>query len=449
MSQHSVDSVAMTPPPSTHVPPPNHGNGKMRTPTPPVSHISTPPPTGELPTASETSRIGAYATGLSADEVAAATATPDELRGKITELQAEVQEAKMSAAHHKLQYQMLAQSSAAAIERMSVEARMAQSENEVIHFADQARIAATPAAEEGIIPIQKDLYQDMCRQIQLLRDANQNLESERHQQQKMIMQQEHEIASLSDKVALMAERIRANRDSLQKYRRPQLSSRTDQTPRSIYATPQRSAHVHRAHHQSQPFAALLQASEMASSQESARKGHTRNTHSMSSLPNTPQRMQGMRGPAHYQTPQAQRHALHVPATAPHQRSNAMRTPDIYGQQSLPVPQQGPQSDGTVSASEDDGHDSEAETDILEHDEVPESQASLTASQMLRTSQEEMEEKRESFKGRGMLNSGSNLRQTTLFGAIRKPNVDRSEDGPSAKRARTSPGIGLGISTGRE
>ncbi|KAF2210196.1 hypothetical protein CERZMDRAFT_45795 [Cercospora zeae-maydis SCOH1-5] len=444
-SQQSADSdgVALTPPPSSQVPPLHRA--KTRTPTPPVSHISTPPPTSNT---SHTGRIGGFATATSPEELEAAT--PEELKGKVMELQAALQEAKMSAAHHKLQYQMLAQSSAAALERMSVEARMAQSENEVIHSADQARLAATPTAEEGIIPIQRDLYQDMCRQIQLLRDDNHHLQGEAHQQQKMILQQEHEIASLSDKVSLMAERIRANRESLQKYRRPQLSSRTDQTPRSVYATPQRGGHLHRAHQQSQPFAALLQASEMAS-QESARAGrksHHRNAQSMSSLPNTPQRSQGMRAQPPFQTPQAHRQALQIPATAPQQRTSAVRTPDIYSQPSLPVSQDGPHSDGTVSASDDGANDSEAETDIIDNDEVPESQASLTASQMLRTSREELNEKRESFGGRGMLDSGSKLRQTKLFGAVRKSNVERSEDGPPAKRARTSPGIGLGISTAR-
>lgn len=448
-TQQSADGVALTPPPSTQVPPSNRS--KTRTPTPPVSHISTPPPTGELPELSQTSsRLGAFASDIS--DVELVKATPEELRTKITELYAVVQEVKMSAAHHKLQYQMLAQSSAAQMERMSVEARMAQSENEVIHVADQARLAATPTTEDGFIPIHKGLYQHMCRDIQLLRDANVKLESEKKQQHAILLQQEHEIASLTDKAALMAERIRANRESLQKYRRSQLSSHVEQqNAPSPYGASHRAAPLNRAHSQSQPFAALLQASEMAS-QESARavkKGHTRNTHSMSSLPATPQRTQGLRHPPPFQTPRTQHQALQVPATAPQQRTNAMRTPDVYRQPSIPLPPQSPQSDGTVSASDDDAGGSEAETEIIDDDEVPESQASMTASQMLRTSQEDMEEKRVSLAGRSMLDSSSNLRQTKLLGAIRKPNVRRSEDGPPAKRARTSPGIGLGISTARD
>ena len=127
------------------------------------------------------------------------------------------------------------------------------------------------------------------------------------------------------------------------------------------------------------------------------------------------------------------------------RTSALRTPDVYSQQSLPVPsQQGPPSDGTVSAS-DNENDSEAETDIIEQDdEVPESQASRSASQMLRSSQEEQQAKRESFKGSGMLPPKTDsMTQTKLYGQVRKAGVDRSE-GPPAKRARTSEGVGLGI-----
>lgn len=406
------------------------------------------------------------------------------------ELHAALQEAKMSAAHHKLQYRMLSQESAAAMERMAVEARMTQMENEVVQSAEQARVAATPMPQydQGVIPIQKELYQNMCRevclgcymrvgyahtnnsfQIHFLKEANHHLELEGRDRERVIAHQEDQIASLSDKVTLMVERIRHNREQLQKYRRPQLSSRLDQTPRSVYHTPQRGHNpiMHRPQPQlpqQQPFAALLQASEMAS-QESARagkKGHSRNTHSMSSLPSTPQRSQRIQ----QQTPQGRQSALKVPSTAPVPRTSALRTPDIYSQAALPVThQQGPPSDGTVSASDD--NDSEAETDIIEQDDYPvnESRASLTASHMLRTSQEDIDAKRDSFKGRGMLEptskstsakstsgSGDRYRQTKLFGAVRKAHVDREPDvgGRPSKRARTSPGsssaVGLGIST---
>ena len=377
-----------------------------------------------------------------------ANASTEELRAKVKELQAGFQEAKMSAAHHKLQYQMLAQESTAAIERMSVEARMAQYENEVLHVAEQAKVAATPVQpypfQEGMIPVHKDLYQRMCKEIQELTDHRNYLTNEHSQQEKIILRQDAEIASLDDKVVLLRDRIRENREQMRRLRRG-FDSQYDNTPRSLYTDPLRSGVS--SQEQPQPFAALLQASEMASQEArrplGAKKGHARNMHSTSSLPNTPQRMYNSQ--PMYNTPQGRQPPLKVPSTAPAPRTSAMRTPDVYMQSSLPVPHipAAPPSEGTVSVHEGD---SEAETDIIEQDEfdaVSESQASRAASQMLRSSQEQ-QAKRESFKGSGMLSSGSEkMKQTKLFGTVRKANVDRNDERP-AKRARVGEAVGLGI-----
>ena len=447
---HDVASH-LTPPPSTQVPSSNRI--KARTPTPPVSHISTPPPTDEGPILSHGSRlVGGLSNSLTNRELANVSA--DDLRLIIAGLQSELQEAKMSAAHHKLQYQMLAQESAAAIERMAVEARMEQHEHEVIHSAEQAKVAATPvqlsSIQEGMVPVQKDLYQRMCREIQMLSEVNHGLENESEQQHKFILRQDSEIASLTDKVTLMRERIRENREHLRGYRVAWDESQTGITPRSIYSTPRRPPVSSR---EQQPFAALLQASEMAS-QESARsgpdrtpgakKGHTRNIHSTSSLPSTPHRMFKDQTTTH-RTPQDRLQQIKIPSTAPLPRTSAMRVPDVYSNPTLPV--QAPPSEGTVTASDNYDNDSEAETDIIEpDDEIGESHASRAASQMLRSSQEQ-QAKRDSFKGSGML-TGHKLKQTRLFGAIRKPDVDRRE-GPPNKRARTGEAVGLGIAGVRQ
>ena len=386
-------------------------------------------------------------------------ASAEDLRLKVMELQAAYQEAKMSAAHHKLQYQMLSQESAAAIERMAVEARMAQYENEVIHIAEQAKVAATPIQpspiQDGMIPVQKDLYQRMCREIQQLTEANGYLDNEYRQQEKLILRQENEIASLGDKVSMMRERIRENREHVNRFRGGSVS-RVDGTPRSVYSTPQR-GHMSSQQDQSQPFAALLQASEMASQEarHPGRKGHMRNTHSMSSLPATPNRYHKPPTANMYATPSGRQPPVKVPNTAPMPRTSAMRTPDIYAQHQLPVPEArmtGPPSEGTVSASDQGDEDSEAETDIIEPDneDVSESQASRAASQMLRSSQEQ-EAKRASFEGSGMLppRQQPEIRQSRLFGAVRKANVDRTAEEPPAKRARMGQGVGLGIAGVRD
>lgn len=445
-------TASMTPPPSAQVP--ANGRAKSHASTPSCSHVSTPPPTVDtLSQESNTRTAGGYARTMSSDQIASASA--DELRSKVAELQAAYQEAKMSAAHHRLQYQMLAQESAAAIERMAVEARMVQCENDVIHVAEQAKAAVSPLQsspmQDGTIPVQKDLYQRMCREIQHLQENNRFLEAEHRQQEKVIFRQDTEIAGLSDKVLMMRDRIRKHRDDQNRARSASLGRHLDGTPRSVYSTPRRPQMI--SHDQPQPFAALLQASEMASQEAGAgksygsrgagKKGHSRNI----SLPVTPHRSR--KQPPLFETPQGGHHQLAMPSTAPVQRTSNLRTPDIYSQRTLPVKRSQPlASDGTVSASDHDDNDSEAETDILEPNEIDESQASLTASQMLRANPERLNQPsydQYAQNVRPAPRSGSNLRQGKLFGAVRKANVVRAgEDEPPAKRARTGEAIGLGI-----
>jgi hypothetical protein len=446
---------SMTPPPSAQVP--SDAHTKSHTPTPSESHMSTPPPTVDTFSQDSTSRpLGGFARALTSDQIADASA--DDLRTKVAELQAAYQEAKMSAAHHSLQYQMLAQESAAAIERMTVEARMVQCENEVIHFAEQAKATAVPMRssppQEGIIPVQKEHYQQMCRNIQQLSETNAFLESEYRQQEKLIFRQDNEIAGLSDKVFLLRDRIRENRDHQLRARGASLGRPFEITPKSAsaYGTPRNVPFTSTC--QPQPFDALLQASKMASLDEYERgslpgkgrgkKGHSRNIHSLSSLPITPNRAR--KQPPLFQTPQGNVQAFPLPATAPVPRMSNMRTPDVYSQQRLPMKRaHAPGSDGTVSASDhDDDNISEAETEILEPDQIDESQASFTAAQMLRANPEPFSE----TPDRNALLSkrfASSLRQAKLFGTVRKANVVRAgEDEPPAKRSRMLQGIGLGI-----
>jgi hypothetical protein len=384
------------------------------------------------------------------DDAELSQASPDVLRSKLLEMQAAYHEAKMNAAHHKLQYQMLSQESEAAIERLGVEARMQQSENEIIHRADRNRAAATPALSDdlGLIQVHKDLYQRMCIEIQNLGEVNRNLEFQCQHQNRVIERQENELASLNDRVTLLRERIRESREALRRAR-----------ANAVVETPRRAHHTYTPRQamtqppQQNPFAALVQASEMAS-QESARsaptKGHKRNVHSLSSLPATPQRIP----PPTHSTPHGREILTRMPATAPVSRHTDRPPMNVY-RQPLPVPRdpiaqmvQVAQSDGTVSASDND-NDSEAETEIIEMDDdnVNESFASRAATQMLRPSQEQHTSS----------NAKNQMRQTTLFGAVRK-NVsgrdDRShkrslddEDIPrlSSKRSRVDAApVGLGI-----
>ncbi|WPH01952.1 Hypothetical protein R9X50_00480600 [Acrodontium crateriforme] len=465
MQSNRVDKATtdLTPPPSSQLAP-STSHSKARTPTPTFSHISTPPPTVES-SQTHSRSTSKHIANLTLEEIE--SASPDVLRAKVAELQASLQEAKTSAAHHKLQYQMLSQESTASIERMAVEARMAQYENDVIHNAEQAKsnvsgIRSTIGMQDGMIPVEKELYQSMCSEIQRLRNTVQWTEHELVRQQRTITLQENEISTLDDKVLILRERIRENRDTLNKYRRvsggPYLDASS--TSHSLYTTPRRSRqdqqHPYSGQDSSQPFAALLQASEMAASQQAAsrrpsavgKKAHIRNTHSLSSLPPvTPQR--GQRHSTFY-TPQQPRPGSEAgrflsglataAATAPQPRSNAIKsTLGVYTQSSIRrIP--GPGSDGTLSASDRDA-DSEAETDIIspsaaaDENEVSASQASTAAAQMLR-SEDYLSNSQESRKGDG-------LKQTRLFGAVvKKRNFAHDEnDEPLAKKRHA---IGLGI-----
>lgn len=419
MSQDSFVGELM-PPPDLVVPATQSSQlsssqrSKTRTPTPSASHMSTPPPTVD-PSSQSQRRRPASAGSMTADEVA--TASAEELRAHMLAMQSALHEAKTMAQHYRLQHTMLAQESQAALERMAVEARMAQYENDVIYTASEQHHAAQsclapssqpPPLPEGTIPVQKELYQRLCRDVQQLTDHNQSLQRECSAQEKVIGRQEGEIASLSDKVLLMRERIRENREHLNKIR-SRSGRMTDATPRSVYSTPQRPPRATQDHSQ-QPFAALLQASEMARQEgrtntsggrKKQKTGHNRNTHSLSSLPVTPvQQPQRRQQQQIYTTPSNRLPPMKVPSTAPPARINTMRTPEgggergthprnIYSHSALPVGSGGAAnpppprreragSEGTISASEPDREepnlpndpieDSEAETDILENDD---------------------------------------------------------------------------------
>lgn len=354
---------------------------------------------------------------------------------------------------------MLAQESAAAIERMAVEARMVQCENEVIHVAEQARATTVPMLpspiQDGTIPVQKDLYQRMCRDIQQLSEANNFLEAEHRMQEKLIFRQDNEIAGLSDKVLMLRDRIREHREHQNRLRGANFGGYLDSAPQSVLNTPRRSQMTSRE--QTQPFAALLQASAMAredigtskpaANRLMSKKGHSRNTQSLSSLPATPNRAR--KQPPLFQTPQANLNFRAMPSTAPVPRMSNLRNPEFYSQQKPSLKRMhGPGSDGTVSASDnDDGdeHDSEAETEILEPDQIDESRASFTAAQMLRANPEALSQPEEHNFRPSKRGAQGSLRQGKLFGAVRKSNTARaSEDEPPAKKPRVIQGIGLGI-----
>lgn len=355
-----------------------------------------------------------------------------ELKQMVKNLVVEVQNAKTVAAHHKLQHQMSQMESGEAVERMAVEMEMARREIEVLEQAEAQRTLeehktlAKPKQDPNFQQIHHEVYTSMTEELRDLKIHNSNLERQLVHTRRVLSQQENEIASLNDKVLLMRERIRESREQLQKYRR---TGAVDATPRTIRTTPFQTPvrdrftaiNASTDEHQQPGFAALLQASDMVSHANQTprahgHKSHSRNTHSLSSLPSTPSRTQ--LAPQHIlYTPQPPRHMPpEPPMTAPLPRKRARDT------MTPPPIRRGHESDGTVSASEE----SEAETEVAEGDVGP-SAATQRATEMLHG--RVIKKAKSAFNMR----AGGSI-QTKLFGQVSKSNVPRGERGQEAKEA---------------
>ncbi|GAM88102.1 hypothetical protein ANO11243_061330 [Dothideomycetidae sp. 11243] len=374
-----------------------------------------------------------------------------ELRDTITRLASALHNAKTTAAHYKLQHQMSQMESGEAVERMAVEMEMASREIEVLQQAETHRRIqqysrdTAPVEQTNFRQVHNDIFDAMCDEIRDLKTQNTQLEQELGHSRKILAHQEEEIASLNDKVSLMRDRIRESREQLLRYRK---QGAADSTPRANkvmtpFQTPSRDRFVssetprgpqqpqlppyqpppplhHQPAHQSQQqqpgFAALLQATDIISQggrapSDDHRRGHSRNSQSMSSLPTTPSRPAKFNPHALY-TPQPPRHIpLEVPKTAPVPRKRQRET-------MTPPPSQsrGYDSDGTVSAVDDD---SEAETEVAEDaTDIGDGQSRSSAEQ--RTSGPVVKRAKSAYDVKGMT-------QTRLFGQVRKSNIDRDEN----------------------
>lgn len=365
---------------------------------------------------------------------------------------------RLSAAHYKLQYNMAAMESQEAASRMAVELAMAQRELDVLQQAEEKRrnTIATPEQtyQETANAANAAILAELNRQNQMLQGENEELRDLFEQQKRLTEHREGEIASLAEENDRLKTRIRKNRDHIA----PLLEQIEHSSPRSVYGTPlqptprQRVSRVPPAlstesSRGQSNFEALLLADKMLS-QETAtapstpvrahvprsRFGHHRGAQSMSSLPQTPNRRIAQPRAEVPRTPPAYMPTA-IPQSAP---------PAHYAQK----PQHGRRqsSNSTITASSVD--EEEAFTD--REDDVPESQASRGATNLLRHAPP--------TKPMSAPNSQSaNLVQSKIFGQVKKghsltrPNdpekrrLHSSEHHNSpTKRGRIDHGVGLGI-----
>ncbi|KAF1974755.1 hypothetical protein BU23DRAFT_90438 [Bimuria novae-zelandiae CBS 107.79] len=455
---------SMTPPPSSQVP---NTRSALRTPTPPTPGLSSPPPTSKLPN-QPSALVESAAALFSQEQISNASA--DELRAMVNDLSGKLRDVRLSAAHHKLQYNMAVMESQESASRMAVELAMAQREIDVLQKAEEKRRSQIPTPEQiyqesPMAAANAILMSEMNRQIQMLQNENEELRDLYEQQKRLTEHRDGEIRGLVDENDRLKSRIRKNRDHMAPYL-PYLEQ-MNESPRSTFGTPHAtprhkvnrvSAIPHENRGQNN-FEALLLADKMLSQEtgtapstparygQRSRFSHTRGAQSMSSLPHTP------RGHS--------THAVEIP-----------RTPTTFAPVS--IPQSAPaahyivkaaharreSSNSTITASSVD--EEEAFTDI-EDEEVTESQASQLATSMLRrapTGSKPTGSKPTGSKRASAPTSQSHLVQSKIFGQVKKGHgltrsaeLEKKRLQPSdhhespTKRGRLEGGIGLGIGLG--
>ncbi|KAK2760309.1 hypothetical protein FQN54_002377 [Arachnomyces sp. PD_36] len=343
-------------------------------------------------------------------------ADEDQLRTMAKDLLSVAQESRMAAAHFKLQHSLLSITSSEAVKRAEVEHQLARREVEILQSAEY-RNRHSQAALSTPQPSPNNQLEDALKRNKELENTNATLERRLRRAKKLIEDEKDRFELLAEENTLLKKRIRDNRDH---FTRMLDHGSLASSPRTEFLTPQHKAsQVSRVHGQD-PFAALLAADQVLNGEAASvpstptrshkvpkqkhHHGHTRGTHSLSSLPATPSRAVPFSSESRYFTPVSKRHIGSQLAYSS-QASHTIPEEDDDDRRDR---------DSTISASDVE----EAVTD----DDVPASQATSLATSMLRrfpgSSQEEISVPPN-------INKSSTLLQSKLFGQVKKPTTDRS------------------------
>ncbi|KIW64402.1 hypothetical protein PV04_09337 [Phialophora macrospora] len=445
-SQTSADhSVAPSTPPPARSRSADSMNKSAYTSPPPMSASMTPPPSTQPPrfqspvnrinSGDEETRLASPPTTARANVLRAlptpdtiATADVEELRTMTKDLVAAVREARTSAAHFKLQHNLLAMESEEAAQRAEIEHQMTRREVEVLQAAEYKQ---RTMSQRNSLPPPHPQIESLTRTCKALEEERDEAERRLARAKKLVELQKDRCEQLEEENHLLKKRIRENREH---FTRLKSMSPSYTTPRDAFTTPQRKPVPQFP--QSAPnvsnIAALLAAGEVLSGESLSvpstptrthtsrlKHGHTRGAHSLSSLQTTP-----------------------------------IQTRPIT-QESYPesmVPFSAPASQLVIESAERERHDRDSTISIsdaeegVSDDNIQQSQASSMASEMLRRNPGSQESLRLS---QGAERS-SNLLQSKLFGPIKKPGHSKKR-GPSsgeldikAKKAKIAQGVGLGI-----
>ena len=351
----------------------------------------------------------------------------EQLRSFVLELLPAFTQARVSAAHSKLQHSLLSIETQEAAKRAAVEHDATRREVQVLQDASPASCNTfSPRPSQASMQRSLQLALAHCRSLQ---QENMVLEKRLRASKKKIVELDDRNAELRGDVHLLRRRIKDNRDHLNEMQSNGAISihntpSMDYNTALHYQTPRTPTNISRPNRETphtvgsqDPFGALLlagqvmngEASSVPSSPKQVRtkkpySSHMRGAHSLSSLPTTPQRSRPFTADYKLATP-VDRIDHNISFSAP-------GTQFTYHTDSRVQEDR----ESTISASDND-------EDPYRHEDVSGSQASQMATHMLRQS---LDAQTGSNSSSVQTPESSKLMQTKLFGHVSKPNVASSK-----------------------
>ena len=356
----------------------------------------------------------------------------EQLRGLVAELIPALSEARMSAAHSRLQYSLLSIENTESAKRAEVENEMTRREVQVLQECSQLHRggvgnANSPRSPQSSTQRHLDLALKHCRELQ---NENALLERRLRQAKKLIIRLDGKNSELTEDTQRLRQRIRQNRIHLNDMRASGAMS-INGTPITDFSTPihrgiPRTPHTARSNLGAKthvggqdPFDALLIAGQVLNGEtnsvptspthnrlKKSYSSHIRGAHSLSSLPATPSRSRPITADGTLFTPINRLAAEH------HTSFSAPSTQLNYS-----LKDRRDDRDSTISASDND--EEQAYTDL----DIPASQASQRATSMLRrTSSQNFH----NAKKAGAVPSSKSLKQAKIYGQVKKVGLETSE-----------------------
>lgn len=416
-------SKAITPPPSGQISRSAAKHAQTRAIVGRESSLASPPAT--LKSGPPITSVGLYGEVPTLESVQ--TMDEEQLRTLVQELIPALGEARVSAAHAKLQHSMLTIENEEAIMRAEVEHEATKREVQVLQEGNSNLHGFSPKSPQTSFHRNLHLALSHCRELQ---NQNAVLDKRLRSSKKLITQLDGENVDLKAKVRHLRERIKANRDHLTEMQQsgaisihgtpmtelgtplPKGTPRTPGTSRTIRE------HGSGTIGSQTPFDQLLFAGQLLDGEPNSVPGtpsplkhkkanpqHTRGAHSLSSLPSTPNQAVPL---VRDEISSAERliRGSHVSFSPP--SSQLVRENKALDRTDR---------DSTISLSDN-------EDDPFIDDEIPGSQASQQATVMLRRS---LGSQKSSQNSGPAPNSGK-LLQGKIIGQVKKPSVTREKLG---------------------